>query len=211
MRRSLVSLGLAVACLASPVLMNSAQAFKVSFAGAAKQELLTYLQNYNAFTAKFTLKATDPKGKVLNEQSGELRAQKPSNLYLHQTSPVENYLAVYNNQITYYDPFVEQVTISALDKNKPMPFLYLLNTKSEAWDNVSVQKADGCYDIQDSALKQSYKSLRVCLNDGNLTEFSYVEANGNQASYKFSNFTVTSLGADSFKVNYPANAKVTRK
>lgn len=177
----------------------------------AKQELLGYLKNYASFTANFSLVAKDPKGRILNTQSGVIRGQKPMNLYLHTQKPVENFLAVYKGEVTYYDPFVEQVTISPLESSKPLPFTYLLNDNAKAWANAKVTKKGNCYKVDHANLRNTYKFLQACVTDGTLTEFSYIEKNGNQATYTFSNFTATSLGPDSFKVSYPANTHVERK
>ncbi|RIY31939.1 outer membrane lipoprotein carrier protein LolA [Psittacicella hinzii] len=177
----------------------------------AKQELLSYLQNNTSFTANFTLVAKDPKGKVINQQSGSLKGQRPSNLALHTTAPTENYVSVYNNEVVYYDPFVEQVTISQLDQSQPMPFIYLLNDTGKAWANAQVSKKGNCFLVSDSKLQAYYKNIQACVVNGALTEFSYTEINGNKATYTFTNYKATPLSAKDFKIDYPSSAQVVRK
>ncbi|RIY32663.1 outer membrane lipoprotein carrier protein LolA [Psittacicella melopsittaci] len=177
----------------------------------AKQELLNYLANNTSFVANFKLVATDPKGKVLNQQQGEIKGQRPTNLYLHTSSPTENYVTVYNGEVTYYDPFVEQVTISKLEQSQPMPFVYLLDNTSQAWAQAQVSKKGSCYQVVDPQLQANYKYLQACIVNGALTEFSYQELNGNKATYTFTNYRTTSLGAKDFTLTYPSSTLVVRK
>ncbi|RIY35729.1 outer membrane lipoprotein chaperone LolA [Psittacicella gerlachiana] len=177
----------------------------------AKQELLSYLKANTGFTANFSLTATDPKGKVLNQQTGEIRGQRPNNLYLHTVSPTENYVAVLGSSVTYYDPFVEQVTVSKLDESQPMPFIYLLSDTASAWQQAAVSKKGSCYQVNAPQLSSSYKYLQACVVNGALTEFSYVEVNGNKATYTFTNYKSSTLNENSFKISYPKATQVVVK
>lgn len=173
----------------------------------AKNELITYINSFNSFTADFKQVAKTPKGKVLASTSGQLKALKPDFLFLHTIKNQEYKLWVQGKDVTNYDPFVEQVQKTTIKEDEKIPFQYLLNGNLEDWKTIEVEKVDNCYKIKEPKAKL-YSSLNVCVVDGKLTKIVISQKNGNTNTYELSNFQTPTLSANDFKPDYPDNVQV---
>lgn len=187
----------------------SASAALAAPSEAAKQELIAIVNSYSSFSANFTQTASSPKGAVISQSSGTIKALKPGFLLMHTTSPNELFLSVKGKEVSNYDPFVEQVTISTLSPNEAVPFAYLLSAGQQEWNNVKVEKVKSCYVIQDGGDKQ-FKRVQVCTNGKALSAITFYENNGNTNRYTLSKFKAGGLRPANFTLTYPQGTQVQR-
>lgn len=179
---------------------------------AAKEELISYINSFNSFTANFKQTAKTPQGKVVASSSGVLQALKPHYLFIHTKKNRENFLWVQGKEVTSYDSFVEQVTKMKVRPDETLPFQHLLNGNPADWQNIEVTKTksgtNSCYALKEANNKY-YSSLSICLTPNQeLASVTIRQKNNNTNTYNFSNFSKAPLSVANFTPKYPEGTPV---
>ncbi|GAL20262.1 outer membrane lipoprotein carrier protein LolA [Vibrio maritimus] len=124
--------------------MLTVTAMSFSALATPQQELSERLQLNDGFSATFTQEVTSPDGDVVMEGEGNVEISRPSMFRWVTTLPDENVLVSDGQNLWYYSPFIEQVSIYNQEQaTEQTPFVLLTRNRASDWDNYSVnQKGD---------------------------------------------------------------------
>ncbi|WP_258806821.1 outer membrane lipoprotein chaperone LolA [Pseudidiomarina sp. CB1] len=127
----------------------------------AKSELQELLAPISTLQAEFQQHVLDANGELVQELKGALALARPNKFYWHSDAPDELILVADGQAVYYYDPFVEQVTISAQSEAaNQSPFLLLLDAEASAWADYEVSNEGLSFQLQPSESAEQ-QSLQV--------------------------------------------------
>ena len=167
-----------------------AACFSYAAAGSAyaddKADLKAKLNAFNEFTASFSQEVTDKSGTEIMSSSGMLTLQKPAKFMLHTLEPDEQVLFCAGNDIYFYDPFVNQVSIFSRSQLSTSPFILLSDMSDTVWAQYSVKQENGAYiitprqngDIVNLSLSfdgENIAAISLLMKDGNLNTYKLFE------------------------------------
>ena len=76
-----------------------------------KLDLQNKLKDFNALACDFNQTVLKPDGSKVSSSEGSLKVMRPSHLMMHTKTPDEQYLFTRGNEVYFFDPFVNQVSI----------------------------------------------------------------------------------------------------
>lgn len=128
----------------------------------AKSELQELLAPISTLQAEFQQHVLDANGELVQELQGELALARPNKFYWHSDAPDELVLVADGQAVYYFDPFVEQVTISAQhEAANQSPFLLLLDAEATAWADYEVSNEGLSFQLQPLATAEQQQSLQI--------------------------------------------------
>lgn len=162
----------------------------------AKSVLMAKLANLNYFSANFSQEVLSDKGEMLEQSSGELAISKPNLANWHTLEPDELAIVSDGQDVWFYNPWIEQVSVYALSAAIAKTPILLLTSKDELlWQEYNVTKLantpNESFVISAKDLNSQIKSLTLVFdheNDGQLTQFSFLDATGQLSKITLSNF-----------------------
>ena len=154
----------------------------------SKTELMAILSNINYFSANFTQKIFDESGEELQQGSGVLSVSKPNLVNWETQSPSESLIVSDGENLWFYDPFVEQVSVYSLENAiANTPILLITNNDPKLWQDYHVNKlTDTRYLIEAIDDNARVKSLELTFDSStinsaenvHLAGFSILDATG---------------------------------
>jgi len=78
-------------------------------------KLVSILGEIHTFSGAFIQESVDQKGRRIQESKGELKAQRPGLFYWHTKEPLEQVVYSNANEVTVYDPDLEQATVQKIN------------------------------------------------------------------------------------------------
>lgn len=167
------------------LLLNSAVAHAES---DPKQTLKTQLSTLTSYSASFTQVVTDMEGEMLQQTTGKLRLQQPSQLYWQVDEPNENTLIADGQTLWHIDPFVEQVVAmpqaQAVENN---PIVLLTNPSDSTWDKFTVTQTEGTFVIAADSEQGQIAQLILSFDDGRLTGLKMLDRQSQTSDFSFAN------------------------
>ncbi len=156
---------------------------------SAKKALMHKLANLSAFKADFQQSVFAEEGQLLQQNQGMLAVSKPNLLYWHVTTPDESLIVSDGNTLWFYDPFIEQVTLYAIDNAiNNTPVLLLVSPDLVIWQAYQVQQlAKNRFMITSKDENSQVKSLELIFADKALTDFVIIDATGQISRIKLLN------------------------
>ncbi|WP_417689081.1 outer membrane lipoprotein chaperone LolA [Pseudidiomarina sp.] len=132
------------------------------FALDAKTDLQELLAPISTLKAEFQQHVLDADGELVQELQGELALARPNKFYWHSDAPDELVLVADGQAVYYFDPFVEQVTISAQSEAaNQSPFLLLLDAEASAWADYEVSNEGLSFQLVPLTTAEQQQSLQV--------------------------------------------------
>jgi len=153
-------------------------------AASSKRELMAKLAKIDFFSAEFNQQIFDDAGHELQQGSGLLSVSKPNLVSWQTTMPDESLIVSDGENLWFYDPFVEQVSVYTLESAiANTPILLITSNDEKLWQDYSVrQLTDNRYLISASNENSRVKSLELTfskdLNKVELSEFNILDATG---------------------------------
>lgn len=133
-----------------------------TFALDAKSDLQELLAPMSTLKANFQQHVLDANGELVQELQGELALARPNKFYWHSNAPDELVLVADGQAVYYFDPFVEQVTISAQSEAaNQSPFLLLLDAEASAWSDYNVTSEGLSFQLEPTAAAKQQQRLQV--------------------------------------------------
>jgi outer membrane lipoprotein carrier protein len=138
----------------------------------SKADLMAKLAKIDFFSAKFSQKIFDESGVELQEGSGQLSVSKPNLVNWETKLPDESLIVSDGSNLWFYDPFVEQVSVYALESAiANTPILLITNNDPKLWQDYNVsQLEDNRYLIQAIKENSRIKSLELAFEKSNSAE-----------------------------------------
>lgn len=128
----------------------------------AKTDLQELLAPLSTLEAEFQQHVLDANGELVQELKGALALARPNKFYWHSDAPDELVLVADGQAVYYYDPFVEQVTISSQSEaSDQSPFLLLLDAEATAWADYEVINEGLSFQLQPLEGAEQQQSLQV--------------------------------------------------
>lgn len=168
-------------------------------------QLRQKLSAMQALSADFSSEAVRSDGGK-SESSGKLALKRPDKMILHTLSPDETVLYTKGDDIFYFDPFVNQLSIYKRSAGNTSPFLLLTDHSDALWKNYEVKGDNGNYTV---ISKQGGDIVSMDLQfDGDKIKTLILKMkDGTVNSYFLSNVASTASDAD-FSVQIPDDAEI---
>lgn len=173
---------------------------KTSQPADAKSILMTKLANLNFFSANFSQEVKSESGELLEQSSGKLAISKPNLANWHTTEPDELAITSDGQDVWFYNPWIEQVSVYSLSAAIAKTPILLLTSKDEGlWEEYSVTKVNQEADLNNESfvisakdINSQIKSLTLVFDytskNNKLKQFSFLDATGQISHIKLSDF-----------------------
>ena len=171
-----------------------------------KADLKAKLNAFNEFSASFVQEVTDKSGQEVMCSNGIIALQKPAKFMLHTLNPDEQVLFCAGNDIYFYDPFVNQVSIFSRSELSASPFILLSDMSDNVWANYDVRHENGVYIITPNR-QGDIVNLRLSFKGSDIDTISLVMKDGNINTYKLSDGR-RSADPQVFEYKIPEDAEV---
>ncbi|RUO60264.1 outer membrane lipoprotein chaperone LolA [Pseudidiomarina insulisalsae] len=181
----------------------------------AKRQLQAQLAPISTLQANFQQQVMDAEGELIQELQGELALARPNKFYWQSDAPDELILVADGQSVYYYDPFVEQVTISSQSNaSAQSPFLLLLDAEASAWAEYEVSAEGLSYQLEPLTGSAQQQSLQVNFRaqeegDAELAELILDDGQGQVTRIELHDVTVNAaLPYTTFRFEIPEHAVV---
>ena len=155
-----------------------------------------------ALACDFNQTVLKPDGSKVSSSEGSLKVMRPSHLMMHTKTPDEQYLFTRGNEVYFFDPFVNQVSIFNRDDLNTTPFLLLNSDDESLWDQYDISSNGNEFslkplkksDIKSFSLvfdKEILSSIKILMKDGNLNIYNLKNQSKNVSLSDF-NFEIPS-------------------
>ncbi len=188
-----------------PVTKNNEQSVNITIANA-KNTLMAKLAKLDYFSANFTQEVLSDSGEILEKSSGKLAISKPNLANWHTMEPDELAIVSDGQDVWFYNPWIEQVSVYSLSAAIAKTPILLLTSKDESlWQQYVVTKEsvtkenvknhtrdDDRFVISAKDVNSQIKSLTLVFDSkekgGQLKLFSFLDATGQLSHIKLSDF-----------------------
>ncbi len=141
--------------------------FSATADNSARDALMHRLQGLSTLSADFTQKVTDPSGEMVQQLHGHMKLARPNYLYWQTDAPDETLMVADGNNLWYYNPFIEQVTLySQTEAMTQSPLLVLLDADTDAWANYRVKMEANSFALQPLDEAAYQQSLQLVFAEG---------------------------------------------
>jgi len=166
----------------------------------AKSTLMAKLANLAYFSANFSQEVHSDSGEILEQSTGKLAISKPNLANWHTIEPDELAIVSDGQDVWFYNPWIEQVSVYSLSAAIAKTPILLLTSKDETlWQQYTVTKAGENTDktnesfvISAKDVNSQIKSLTLIFDltkeSGNLKQFSFLDATGQLSHITLSDF-----------------------
>ncbi|MGV3002554.1 outer membrane lipoprotein chaperone LolA [Vibrio sp.] len=177
---------------------------------APKDELNARLSKNDGFSADFTQKVTSPEGEVLLDGEGSADISRPSLFRWKTSAPDETLLVSDGENVWYYSPFVEQVTILSQEQaTAQTPFVLLTRNRASDWAHYDVTQSDDTFTLKPTAADSSVGTFQIKINaKGVVQQFNVIEQDGQKSQFEFTHFSMKKPDAAIFSFSVPKGVEV---
>lgn len=188
----------------------SALAFSNMAFATPQQELSDRLQLNDGFSATFTQEVTSPDGDVVMEGEGNVEISRPSMFRWVTTLPDENVLVSDGQNLWYYSPFIEQVSIYNQEQaTEQTPFVLLTRNRASDWDNYSVNQTGDVFTLVPTAVDSTQGQFQINIDSKGIVHgFNVIEQDGQKGSFVFDNIKVGKPASDRFTFVVPDGVEI---
>lgn len=171
----------------------------------ASEDLQERLNKVNSFQASFSQKVTSPEGDLIQEGVGDLWLERPNLFNWNMISPDESVLVSDGKNLWFYNPFVEQVTVTNLaDATQDTPFLLITRNDPKDWKQYSIIQQGNTFDLKPKQTNGTLKRFSITVSpQGTIEQFSAVEQDGQTSAYQLKEQKNGRVDASKFKFTVP--------
>jgi outer membrane lipoprotein carrier protein len=145
-------------------------------------DLRAKLSGLTAMSADFTVTVVKKDGSQ-NVSSGKLALKRPDRLILHTLDPDETVLWTRGEEICFFDPFVNQLSLYSKSQSADSPFLLLTSSDKKIWDRYEIKKTQNGFllaskkprDVVSLELTfdgSAVSSLKLAMKDGSVNTYA---------------------------------------
>ncbi len=158
-----------------------------------KEQLINKINKMSYFSAGFRQTVVDHEGNALQEGRGVLTINKPNLVHWQTLTPDENLIVSDGENLWFYDPFIEQVTIYSLTNAlSNTPILLLTNNDASLWDAYQVQqKQADVFLVTAVNTNSQIHQLELTFNGDLLNRLSIVDATGQVSNIQLENIDIS--------------------
>ncbi|GKX62520.1 outer-membrane lipoprotein carrier protein [Pragia fontium] len=176
----------------------------------ARSDLQNRLNKVNSFHASFSQSVKDAGGAAIQQGEGELWVKRPNLFRWHMASPDESILVSDGKTLWFFNPFVEQATVTWLDSvTGDTPFMLITRNSATDWSKYNVQQQGDEFQLTPKAIKGNLKAFSINVTpDGIIKGFVAVEQDGQRSSYALKGQQTGSVDAAQFTFTPPKGVTI---
>ncbi|PKH24292.1 outer-membrane lipoprotein carrier protein LolA [Enterobacterales bacterium CwR94] len=176
----------------------------------ASSELKSRLDKVQSFHASFTQKVTDAGGQNVQEGEGEMWVKRPNLFNWHMTAPDESVIVSDGKALWFYNPFVEQVSVTNLqDATSNTPFMLIARNQAKDWQQYNIKQQGDSFELTPKSADGNLKQFTLNVSsNGTINQFSAIEQDGQRSSYALKSQENGSVQADKFTFTPPQGVTV---
>ncbi len=200
--------------LVSALSLSSASVFA---AEADVARLSQLLERSTTITANFSQLALDSSGTQLQETKGQMAVKRPGLFYWHTDAPQEQVVVSDGQNVTLWDPDLEQATIKKLDQRLTQtPALLLsgdISKIGQSYDITSKQQGDVMdFELRPKTKDTLFDSLRLSFRGGLINDMQLIDSVGQRTNIMFTGVKANeSIPASKFEFVVPKGADVIKE
>ncbi len=185
--------------------------------GAALNALVDRLAAIETIEGQFVQYVVDQKGTRLQETKGAFKARRPGMFYWATKEPLEQYIYANNDEVTIYDPDLEQATVQRVNKQvQATPALLFSGDITAIGNQFDVEQRD----FEGVAVqflltpKQGdslFERLLIRFEGKQLVEMRLSDSLGQESTVHFVETQVNNeIGDQAFEASFPEGTDVIR-
>ncbi|QIZ76649.1 outer membrane lipoprotein chaperone LolA [Ferrimonas lipolytica] len=160
----------------------------VALADIGAEQLQAKLAEVPQFSASFSQQAFDFDNQLVQQSTGSVAMKAPLKFHWQQLDPDELLLVSDGDSVWYFDPFVEQVTISAIDDVLQQTPLPLLSSRDpELWAQWQVTAHGDCFELRSAV--QAGIEMKVCFAGDAIETMQLIDGQGNRTLMTLTDFS----------------------
>ena len=160
---------------------------------------------FDELSADFSA-TTQKAGGGVQSSSGTIALKRPGSLMMHTVKPDELMLFTKGDEVCYYDPFVNQLTIFSKSQSYSSPFMLLATKDEKAWGAYDVKRDGGTWTLKAKHPKD-VKSMEISFDGSAIKSLKLHMKDGTTSSYELSSLK-PSVAKGAFDVEIPSDAEI---
>ncbi|MEH6356033.1 MAG: outer membrane lipoprotein chaperone LolA [Marinobacter sp.] len=202
------------------MILTSAATAAVSEATLQKDaatQLAALLRGYQTYQADFIQIVVGNGGERIQESRGSMKAKRPGLFYWESKAPMAQYIVSNGDEVSVYDPDLEQVTVHKLNSDvQATPALLLsgeVDNLAETYDVSTRRVGDNIreFTLTPKSPDSLFVALRMSFFDGQLQEMRMEDSLSQISILSFDDIVLNAdIAASVFKPDYPAGVDIIR-
>ncbi|MCL1476132.1 MULTISPECIES: outer membrane lipoprotein chaperone LolA [unclassified Marinobacter] len=202
------------------MILTSAATAAVSEATLQKDaatQLAALLRGYQTYQADFIQIVVGNGGERIQESRGSMKAKRPGLFYWESKAPMAQHIVSNGDEVSVYDPDLEQVTVHKLDSNvQATPALLLsgeVDNLAQTYDVSTRRVGDNIreFTLTPKSPDSLFVALRMSFFDGQLQEMRMEDSLSQISILSFDDIVLNAdIAASVFKPDYPAGVDIIR-
>lgn len=147
---------------------------------------------------------------MLSKQSGVIRLTKPDRFLWRTDVPDEQVILVQSDDVTVYDPLLEQVSYLKLqDLSGADVFQILMNPASLNETDLTITGTEDLYIIRSESEQAVFAETNILVDHGELREIVVHDVFGGYTRFTFSDVSInTEISKEEFEIEIPQGTDV---
>lgn len=176
----------------------------------SREALIELLQNYESFVANFNTESRDDLNIVLSKQSGIVRLTKPDRFLWRIDQPDEQIILVQSDDVTVYDPLLEQVSYMKLqDLSGADVFQILMKPESLNETDLAISGKGDLYIIRSESEQAIFAEINILVAKDVLKEIVVHDVFGGFTRFTFTDVSInTEIAKQAFEIEIPEGTDV---
>ncbi|MFP3014449.1 MAG: outer membrane lipoprotein chaperone LolA [Arsenophonus sp.] len=173
-------------------------------------ELQSRLNKINNFHANFLQKVIKADGNLIHNAEGQLWIKRPNLFNWHIVSPDENWLISDGTNFWFYNPIVDQVTVTLLnDTTNDIPFILITRNDNKDWKRYKISQNNDNFLLTSKENNENKKYFSITITtDGTIKQFSVMEQDGLISLYELKVQQNSKFDDDKFKFVPPQGTTI---
>ncbi len=183
----------------------------------AATQLAALLRGYQTYQADFIQIVVGNGGERIQESRGSMKAKRPGLFYWESKAPMAQHIVSNGDEVTVYDPDLEQVTVHKLNSDvQATPALLLsgeVDNLAQTYDVSTRRVGDNIreFTLTPKSPDSLFVVLRMSFFDGQLREMRMEDSLSQISILSFDDIVLNAdIAASVFKPDYPAGVDIIR-
>ncbi len=160
---------------------------------------------FSELSADFSA-TTQKAGGGTQASSGTIALRRPGSLMMHTTKPDELFLFTKGDDVCYYDPFVNQVTLFSRSQSYSSPFMLLATKDEKAWGAYDIRR-DGDTWTLTARHPRDVRSMEIAFDGSAIKSLVLHLKDGTTSTYELTSLKA-SVENNAFDVEIPSDAEI---
>lgn len=188
----------------------------LALADSGVDRLTRMLEPLTTYVADFNQQILDGSGQRLQSASGEMWLARPGRFRWEVDAPYSQVVVSDGEQVTLYDPDLEQATIQPLDERVTHTPALLLSGSAEALtENYTVDSSQQgiteVFTLTPRSADTLFETLQLTFNSEQLSGLQMTDSTGQQTAIEFDNVKQNNSVEDArFSIELPQNTDIIR-